>query len=388
MAILIGKMNASSMGVEYAPLHFKHLEIAKNVALKQAKGNYDGPLTLDKQCVSDLHWWIDNVDKYPVFLERAQPTIVVKSDASKSVCGETSAGGQWNSAESNMHINCLELEAAGRVLKSLCAQLRNMHIRLLLDNTTAVAYINHMGGTKLDCNNITREIWLWCIERKLWISAAHVPGVCNMEADWYSRNNSDDKEWQIDVCVFNKLTSLFGTPDIDLFASKSNHQLQRYVSWYPDPSASAIDAFSLYWGDLYSYIFCPFSIIGVVLKKIQEEQADALMIVPLWTTQPWFTKLLQLLTDCPRLLPKSPQLLKLTYRKDVLHPLHKKLQLAAVKLSGKLSSVKVFQSQLRTSYCSHGEIRPTNSMGVISKNGCNFAMNKMLIPFHHLSNNV
>ena len=40
-----------------------------------------------------------------------------------------------------------------------------------------------------------------------------------------------------------------------------------------------------------SIIFPPFSIIPRILQKIEEDQAQALMIVPLWATQPWFPKI-------------------------------------------------------------------------------------------------
>ena len=54
------------------------------------------------------------------------------------------------------------------------------------DNTTAISYINHMRSQKCeDCNSLAKEIWEWCIERNLWISAAHIPGCNNAEADLY-----------------------------------------------------------------------------------------------------------------------------------------------------------------------------------------------------------
>uniref|UniRef100_T1JP53 Uncharacterized protein n=1 Tax=Strigamia maritima TaxID=126957 RepID=T1JP53_STRMM len=37
--------------------------------------------------------------------------------------------------------------------------------------------------------------------------------------------------------VFNKLTEEFGTPSIDLFASRLNFKLKIFYSWAPDPEA-------------------------------------------------------------------------------------------------------------------------------------------------------
>ena len=41
-----------------------------------------------------------------------------------------------------------------------------------IDNTTAVAYINHLGGTvSPQAVNITRDMWMWCLERKITLKA-------------------------------------------------------------------------------------------------------------------------------------------------------------------------------------------------------------------------
>ncbi|GFN74730.1 eukaryotic translation initiation factor 5b-like, partial [Plakobranchus ocellatus] len=49
--------------------------------------------------------------------------------------------------------------------------------------------------------------------------------------------------------MFKNLCQTFGTPVIDLFASRTNHQLSRYMSLYPDPNAEAINAFLHSWDD-------------------------------------------------------------------------------------------------------------------------------------------
>lgn len=52
-------------------------------------------------------------------------------------------------------------------LKSLSGKLRNKHIKILSDSTTAVRYIASMGGVRsLDCDKVTREIWNWCLGNK------------------------------------------------------------------------------------------------------------------------------------------------------------------------------------------------------------------------------
>ena len=89
---------------------------------------------------------------------------------------------------------------------------------------------------------------------------------------------------------------MFGNPIIDLFASR--YKLVPYCSYRPDPNAILVDAFTFNWGTNFNYIFPPFSILGAVLRKIVEDKADAILIAPLWPTQSWFPKVLQLLVDC------------------------------------------------------------------------------------------
>ena len=99
-----------------------------------------------------------------------------------------------------------------------------------------------MGGThSLACNEIAREVWLWCISRKIYLTAAHIPGKENIQADQPSRLFNDRTEWKLDKSVFTKLLTIFGKPVIDMFASRLNHHLASYVAWIPDPDAMAVD---------------------------------------------------------------------------------------------------------------------------------------------------
>lgn len=63
----------------------------------------------------------------------------------------------------------------------------------------------------------------------------------------------------------------FFYPDMDLFASRLNRQLENYISWFPDPFAFTSDAFFISWSDFKPYIFPPFSLIGRVLQKLEDD---------------------------------------------------------------------------------------------------------------------
>ena len=73
-----------------------------------------------------------------------------------------STGGRWLERESEMHINYLELKAVFAGLQAFVNEMRDVYIRVQLDNTTAVAYINSFGSCKtISCNTLSKEIWDW-----------------------------------------------------------------------------------------------------------------------------------------------------------------------------------------------------------------------------------
>lgn len=96
----------------------------------------------------------------------------------------------------------------------------------------------------------------------------HVPGVKNVIADELSKKLSMNTEWSLDYHVFHDICSMFGKPNIDLFASRLNNKLPKYVSFLPDATSCAIDAFNMI-VIFFFYSFPPFSCIGRLLQKME-----------------------------------------------------------------------------------------------------------------------
>ncbi|KAI8518935.1 hypothetical protein Bbelb_021920 [Branchiostoma belcheri] len=92
-------------------------------------------------------------------------------------------------------LSLLEQEVIGiRQLASVVGLLESFvsadtqHDLLRLDNATAVAYVNHVVGTRSpDLAALALEMWSWALERGLTLSATHVPGLTNTLADRCSR---------------------------------------------------------------------------------------------------------------------------------------------------------------------------------------------------------
>ena len=257
---------------------------------------------------------------------------------------------------------------------------------LRMDNRTAVAYVNHMGGTRSpQLNSVATQLWTWCLERGIMLSAEYLPGVDNRIADMESRTVQSSAEWQLRRDIFLSLMQEICQCDVDLFASRLNHQLPLFISWRPDPSAMGTDALQTPWIRWKGYAFPPFALISKVLRKVREEGSTILLIAPVWESQPWYPTLLSMLVDFPTLLPTHSDLLTDPFGQH--HPLAQsgQLQLAAWTLSGRDTQQKAFQQKL-LSYCSQDGARaPTPLIRVAGGNGSAGVCHGKWIPFRALS---
>jgi hypothetical protein len=225
-----------------------------------------------------------------------------------------------------------------------------------------------MGGIKSeDLNSLSKDIWNWCCDKNIWLSAAHIPGKCN-PVDIESRVFNDNVEWMLDSKVFLQLAKLWGKPTMDLFASRLNCQISKFASWKPDPDAVVINAFSIPWSNEYYYIFPPFSLITRCVQKIINDQSECLIILPLWPTQIWYPLVMELLIQRPVLLPRKRKLLSIP-QTDKIHPLQNQMRLIACRLSGEITKVKEFREMQPISYLHLGEEVHRSNMQHTSVNG-------------------
>ena len=114
-----------------------------------------------------------------------------------------------------------------------------------------------------------------------------------------------------------------------------NKRLSNYVSWHPDLESVGVDALNMSWTKLKFYAFPPFSLVGKSISKIIQEKESGIMAILWWPTQNWFLIMTQSLVDYPIILPQKKATLILPFHKNKLHPLFPKLQLLAMRLSGR-----------------------------------------------------
>lgn len=142
-----------------------------------------------------------------------------------------------------------------------------------------------------------------------------------------------ETEFELADYAFQKIREVLKKPYIDLFASRINAKCERFISWYRDPEAEAVDSFTVSWKYFDFYAFPPFTLITRVLQKIISDKAEGIVIVPFWPTQPWFPIFKSLLIKEPLYFQPNFNLLLSVDRTP--HPLHRSLTLVAGLLSNK-----------------------------------------------------
>ena len=308
---VFGLTVASDPAVKLAPIRYKYLEIFKNRELARNHGDYKVKITLDVHARSLVNWWIHNITFQSKFLCSSSPQLELFADASLTgwgaAVGASRTGGHWVNDEL-CHIIYLELKAILLGLQSLCRDCVHSHIRFCSDNITVVACLVRCGSMKLRLHELTEGIFSWTESCDITLLAVHIPGLHYVATDRESRLQTLDLEWMLRPHIFEKFCQVFYIPDID-FVFRINAQVATYVSWKPDPSATYINAFFLNWAIRSFYAFPPFSLFARVLRKLQEDQATLLVVLPLWPTQVWFPRALQLLVLAPFLLPRHPLVL-------------------------------------------------------------------------------
>jgi hypothetical protein len=262
-----------------------------------------------------LVWWRDHLAEWNgLAIILPPPSLSLQTDASDSGWGAVSDGeetyGFWSLMEKTYGNNARELLAASFGVRAFADArgITNAVVDLETDNTATVAYVNHLGGKTGFLSSIAEDFWDWCLDRRLIVKARHLPGVQNVVADRLSRIANDRSDWKLNPALFGLIDERWGPHDVDLFATPLNRQVEKFISWKPQPGAFLIDAFAHRWNSLRGWANPPFIKIGAVLQKVRREQSTITMVAPLWLTQPWFPVLCELACELPLLLPRSEEL--------------------------------------------------------------------------------
>ena len=274
LSSILGSIEYFRWGFPHAALHYRFLQrfviscLAKNMS-------YDDYVSPSANACKDLSWWSKVGQSLPSrSLSPFKANIEIFSDASETGWGcwtseNKEAFGFWSSSEKNLHINSLEFKAVFFAFRCFFRYSFNCCILIHSDNVSVVTYINKQGGTSsARLCDMAINLWEFCIQRNISISAVHLPGVDNSKADRLSRMENSDHSYSISEDYFELLYNFISFPlKVDCFASRLNFKVEKFISRYYDPFSSWVDAFTVHWSD-HVYLFPPVPIIHRVIFKI------------------------------------------------------------------------------------------------------------------------
>ncbi|XP_073430315.1 sex comb on midleg-like protein 2 isoform X4 [Dendrobates tinctorius] len=302
---VLGRMVAAIEAIPFAQFHLRPLQHALLTAWDRRLLSLSHRCKLSPLVRGSLRWWTRDSSLVQGKPFPPEQWLVVTTDASLQGWGAVFqshiAQGRWSVQEIVLPINILEIRAIRLALQHFQCFLRHRPVRIQTDNATAVAYVNHQGGTRSQA--AMREVGLvlrWAEKNRVVISAVHIPGVENWAADFLSRQGVAAGEWSLHPEIFQQICQRWGTPDVDLMASRENAKVLRFVARSLDPQAIAADALVLPWNQFrLPYLFPPLPLLPRVIRKIRREKVPAILLAPDWPRRAWYADLVQLVVDVP-----------------------------------------------------------------------------------------
>jgi hypothetical protein len=113
---------------------------------------------------------------------------------------------------------------------------------------------------------ISKELWLWCLQRGIILRAQHLPG----------KENPDFMSCHLRDRTLNPAL-MWGPLEVELFATRSR------------------DAFSQDWRGLWAYAHLQWCLISRVLAKALSQEVMMVLVRPCRPTQTWFPQLIEML---------------------------------------------------------------------------------------------
>ena len=369
----LGLLNHAAQFIPLGRLHIRPLQFYVKIWAPNLHEMIDSRIPLEDSFHRALQFWSDAPPlRRGVPLRPPAPSLTLTTDASLQGWGGFLEGhqarGHWSPQESSLHISLLELRAVRLALLSFEPLVSGQAVQLLADNTTAIAYIRNQGGThSVPLFREVQQLLLWCSARHITLLPFFMPGHLNSLADLLSRDSQVlGTEWTLHSAVFRQLFQLVPTLSVDLFATRLNHQLPRFVSPCPDPRAWQIDAFSIEWADMVAYAYPPTRLLPEVLRKLRQSPIRLYLVAPYWPNQPWFPDLLRLLFSQPLRLPPWRRLLRQPHL-TVFHSDPALLALHVWPLSGVASDRRDFLGRLRGMPLPTNALLPSGSMSPIGE---------------------
>uniref|UniRef100_T1IKL4 RNase H type-1 domain-containing protein n=1 Tax=Strigamia maritima TaxID=126957 RepID=T1IKL4_STRMM len=260
IAIFIGNLVSAKPALHHSFGFIKPLEAFRTGQLCLHDNKYEAVVPLYPDVREEIRRWTkESIFKPKSLLTSASETDVF-TDAAKlgwgAVWGERRENRHWSVVEQELHINIRELMALYFAWKMFAAFNGATHVTFHTDSSTVVSLFKNQGSMvhflhycrarqkpqkrkRSKKQRITRgPISTTAAEKES--ATAECPGEATrrLGLEVFSPNG----EWSLDSKIVSLLAERFGTPEVDLFASRLNFKFKKFCSWSPDPLAWKVDA--------------------------------------------------------------------------------------------------------------------------------------------------
>ena len=221
------------------PLHIRALQrdLIKALAPQRSHASYKIRLTLSQKAINILQWWIDSAH-----LSNGGDTIPPPVDtmffcnASKIRWGahldSILIGRRWYKKEASSQINFSGTKSS--IPSISCSRSISQGAPHLFRHKQLHGHVSYQQAGGHSVSNTVKSsnrIMELCPEQKP-DNFSHSP---SREAECPGRSQSRifkySIEWMLNSSIFRGVVARLGRPDMDLFASRVNHQILEFVSW-------------------------------------------------------------------------------------------------------------------------------------------------------------
>ena len=189
LAKIIGTMVATFPCSLHAQLHYRVLEHFKMKSLAKNSFKWTAKISLSRDCIQELQWWASNLftDKFSRSLQVDPVDVCLFTDTCDygfgHIIDEDPLQGVFSEEQKRLSINTKELLAIYYAFVVCKDQLRNKHVLIHSDSTTALSCIRKRGSQDVMCDRITVRLYEFASYHNITISGTHISGFENSTAD-------------------------------------------------------------------------------------------------------------------------------------------------------------------------------------------------------------
>ena len=302
LAVILGSLQAASLVLLHDRWKMREIQIAMKGKSMNSKVTQTAALR------KTLSWWKTRLHpaqklEAPMADRSAPIHLTISSDASDEGYGALNhttmqtIQGHWRGKDLEQRIEVKEMKAAAMALDQWTTDIFDKRIKLLVDNSITVSYLNKAkGGRKRHLNAIMAKTWKRCREHRITLDVEWISTHENTIPDKLSRQKRDRNDYKLNPTVWKQICKRFKwRPTVDLFATSENRQkTPKFCSRFGSPGAWKTNTLALTAEDMKKEIGWanpPWPIIGSTISWINNTQTPCLLCTPWWVNSPWWGEL-------------------------------------------------------------------------------------------------